>query len=140
MKAQSLSLHVSPSIGVVSAEYMIPEEYAWKDKDGHDRTKNRLKWWIESRKSSHGELLFDCPPELMDKMISENINSIPYSKNAPPVFFGHYWLDDTYPVVQAANVICLDYSIAKQGSLVAYRWNGEEQINNRHFVSVKYKE
>ena len=63
-----------------------------------------------------------------------------YSKDAPPVFFGHYWLDDSYPVVQAENVICLDYSIAKGGSLVAYRWNGEEQINNRHFVSVKYKE
>lgn len=82
--------------------------------------------------------------------MDENINPIYYSKDAPPVFFGHYWLDDPYPVVQAANVICLNYSIAKGGSLVAYRWNkrnskryrriSEEQINNDHFVSVKYKE
>ena len=72
--------------------------------------------------------------------MKENIHDIPYSKDAPPVFFGHYWLDDDYPVVQAANVICLDYSIAKGGSLVAYRWNGEHHIHNKHFVSVKYKE
>jgi hypothetical protein len=25
-------------------EYMIPEEYTWQDKDGHDRTENRIKW------------------------------------------------------------------------------------------------
>lgn len=30
------------------------------------------------------------------------------------------WEEQT--VIQAANVICLDYSIAKGGSLVAYRW------------------
>ena len=120
-------------------EFMIPEEYVWKDKDGHDRTENRLKWWVESAQASYGELLFDCPPELRDKMMNEDINPICYSKNAPPVFFGHYWLDDSYPIVQTENVICLDYSIAKGGSLVAYRWNGEEQINNDHFVSVKYK-
>ena len=121
-------------------EFVIPEKYAWKDKDGHDRTENRLRWWVDPRQSSYGELLFDCPPALRDKMMNENINPVYYSKIAPPVFFGHYWLDDSYPVVQAANVICLDYSIAKGGSLVAYRWNGEEQINNRHLVSVKYKE
>lgn len=121
-------------------ELMLPEEYAWKDKDGHDRTENRLRWWVDPRQSSYGELLFDCPTELMDKKMDENIDGIFYGKDAPPVFFGHYWLDDPYPVVQTANVICLDYSIAKPGSLVAYRWKGEEQINNDNFVRVKYKE
>ena len=121
-------------------EYIIPEEYAWKDKDGHDRTENRIKWWRDARQSSYGQFLFNCPPALRDKMMNENVNPIFYSIDAPPVFFGHYWLEDSYPVIQAANVICLDYSIAKGGSLVAYRWNGEEQINDRHFVSVKFKE
>jgi hypothetical protein len=121
-------------------EYTIPEKYAWKDKDGHYRTENRIKWWRDAKQSSYGELLFDCPPELKDKIMNENINPLYYSKDNPPVFFGHYWLDDSYLVIQAANVICLDFSIAKGGSLVAYRWNGEEQINDRHFVSVKYKE
>ena len=121
-------------------EYRIPEKYAWKDKDGQERTENRIKWWIDSSQASFGELLFDCPPELRDRMMNEKISSIFYSQNAPPVFFGHYWLDDPFPVVQAENVICLDYSIAKGGSLVAYRWNNEEKIDNRNFVSVKYKD
>jgi hypothetical protein len=121
-------------------EYMIPEEYAWKDKDGHDRTENRIKWWRDPQQSTHGELLFDCPPQLSNKAMSEKLNFISYSKDAPPVFFGHYWLNDSFPVMQASNVICLDYSIAKFGSLVAYRWSGEEKLNSRHFVSVDYKD
>lgn len=120
-------------------EYIVPGEYAWQDKDGHYRTENRIKWWVDPQQSSYGQLLFDCPKP-MAKIMNENINSISYSKDAPPVFFGHYWLEDAYPVVQAANVICLDYSIAKKGNLVAYRWNGEEQIDNRHFVFVNYKD
>jgi hypothetical protein len=121
-------------------EFMIPEQYVWKDKDGHDRTENRLKWWVDPSQASYGQLLFNCPPQLLDKRMNETANRICYSKDAPPVFFGHYWLDDPYPVVQAANVICLDYSIAKGGNLVAYRWKGEQQINISHFVSVKHTE
>ncbi len=121
-------------------EFLIPEEYAWKDKDGHLRTENRWKWWIDPKQFSYDKFLFDCPKELKDKMIDEKINAAIYPEDAVPVFFGHYWLEDPYPVIQASNVICLDYSIAKKGNLVAYRWSGEEKINNTHFVSVKYKE
>ena len=46
-------------------------------------------------------------------------------------------MDEEFPVIQADNVICLDYSIAKGGSLVAYRWNGEDKLDRTHFVSVK---
>jgi hypothetical protein len=28
----------------------------------------------------------------------------------------------------------LDYSVAKGGFLCAYRWQGEQQLNNEHFV------
>ena len=49
-------------------------------------------------------------------------------------------MEDAYPVIQASNVVCLDYSIAKGGNLVAYRWQGEAQLNNSHFVHVAYSE
>ncbi len=48
------------------------------------------------------------------------------------------WEEQT--VIQAANVICLDYSIAKEAALLPIVGNGEEQINNDHFISVNYKE
>jgi hypothetical protein len=41
-----------------------------------------------------------------------------------PVLFGHYWLQGT-PVISKGNAACLDYSVAKQGFLTAYRWSGE---------------
>jgi len=34
------------------------------------------------------------------------------------------------------NVACVDYSVAKNGKLCAYRWGGEEQIDAEKFVWV----
>jgi hypothetical protein len=31
---------------------------------------------------------------------------------------------------------CVDYSAGKGGPLVAYRWDGEEELRNDRFVSV----
>lgn len=121
-------------------EFNIPEEYVWADKDGHVRTGNRVKWWVDPKSALYGEFLFNCPAELRQKMIDEEVECVVYPREAPPVFFGHYWLEDASPVVQAHNVVCLDYSVAKGGNLVAYRWNGEPEVNEWHFVSVSFQE
>jgi hypothetical protein len=115
-------------------EINIPPEHAWEDKDGHLRTKNRIKWWKDPAVVPQGEFLFNCPDELKDKMKKEDLNFVVYPKAAPPVFFGHYWLDEAYPIIQESNVVCLDYSVAKDGFLVAYRFNGEQVINFNNFV------
>lgn len=117
-------------------ECNIPEKFTWHDKDGHPRKTNRIKWWVNSNSNSYGEFLFNCPQSILDEKIPANLKFNIYSKEAPPVFFGHYWLEDKFPVIQAENVICLDYSVAKNGALVAYRWNGEEIIDSKHFVAV----
>jgi hypothetical protein len=121
-------------------EFNLPAQYAWQDKDGHQRTANRLRWWKDPNLASYGEFLFNCPPTLLDRMADNTIRYVVYPKEAKPVFFGHYWLEDTFPVIQAGNVVCLDYSIAKEGHLVAYRWSGEQVLNNSHFVAIRYKE
>jgi hypothetical protein len=58
-----------------------------------------------------------------------------YPINEKPIFFGHYWLRGE-PKIQADNVCCLDYSVAKGGNLVAYRFDGEQKLNNNKFVIV----
>jgi hypothetical protein len=103
------------------------------------RTENRYKWWVNPERASYEKFLFNCPPALKDEMIKEQVDANIYPIDAPPIFFGHYWLEDAYPVIQANNVVCLDYSIAKSGNLVAYRWKGEQQVNGKHFVHVGYK-
>lgn len=120
-------------------EYDIPEEFKWPDRHGIIRKRNRYRWWKDHSTASLDEFLFDCPPELKTGKVDREIKSIVYPKEAPPVFFGHYWMEDEYPVIQSHNVICLDYSIGRKMKLVAYRWNGEQEIHNDHFVFVKYE-
>jgi len=52
-----------------------------------------------------------------------------------PTFIGHYWLDGT-PAVLSAGTACVDYSIAKGGKLVAYRWDGEPALDDSCFRRV----
>ena len=51
----------------------------------------------------------------------------PYS--GPPVIFGHYWFTGK-PQVISKEFACLDYSVAKGGPLVAYRWDGESELSS----------
>jgi calcineurin-like phosphoesterase family protein len=51
----------------------------------------------------------------------------PYS--GPPVIFGHYWFTGI-PEVISKQFACLDYSVAKGGPLVAYRWDGESELSS----------
>lgn len=60
----------------------------------------------------------------------------PYPADAPPVFFGHYWLSDARPRQRAPNVACLDYSVPKGGFLCAYRWDGEWVLDPAKSVTV----
>jgi hypothetical protein len=55
--------------------------------------------------------------------------------NGPPVFFGHYWRTGL-PEILSRKYACVDYSAGKDGPLVAYRWEGEGELQNNHFVSV----
>jgi len=43
-------------------------------------------------------------------------------------FISHFYLGK--PTLYRENVCCLDYSVAKDGELVAYSWDEEEQLSN----------
>ncbi len=51
------------------------------------------------------------------------------------MFIGHYWMTG-HPGLQSPRVACVDYSAAKGGPLVAYRWDGEQELDERHFVAA----
>ena len=121
-------------------EIEISKELAWYDKDGHARTSNRIKWWVDSSVNSFDSLLFNCPEDLKNKAIPHEMLLNCYPTQEPPVFFGHYWLEDESPRTQASNAVCLDYSVAKGGSLVAYRWSGESVLNEKNFVYVQARQ
>ena len=62
---------------------------------------------------------------------------IPGYHSDKPVFVGHYWMRGK-PEPLASKVACLDYSIAAEhpDKLVAYRWDGEQEIDDKRFVWV----
>lgn len=52
-----------------------------------------------------------------------------------PVFVGHYWLTGSVAPLHD-KVACLDYSGARGGPLVAYRWRGEDVLGREGFETV----
>ena len=99
-------------------EVELPPGVLFNDKDGNHRTKCRLKWWQpENKRETNKDALLFCPTRIEDQ---------PYTKNGyvynsdKPVFFGHYWFK-VDPTIENQKCICLDYSVAKGGKLVAFK-------------------
>jgi hypothetical protein len=93
----------------------------------------RIKWYENGAGRSYREhhLGSDEVPDIaIDASKLETVET--YPPDAPPVFVGHYWLNGT-PTPLAANVACTDYSVAKGGKLVAYRWDGESALSADKF-------
>jgi Calcineurin-like phosphoesterase len=118
-------------------EIKLPKGIFFTDKDGTRRTKIRIKWWEnpsnESYKSISVEPLEHLPESLID--IASLPNSNYYGEYEKPVFFGHYWLKGQ-PQPLKKNVACLDYSVAKEGHLVAYRMDDESSLLKDKMVFV----
>jgi hypothetical protein len=110
-------------------EVDLPPGISFKDKEGKVRTEVRVRWWQEDlstyRKAAIGppadmQMIPDVP------MPAEWVGH-PYS--GPPVLFGHYWFTGK-PEVISPRFACLDYSAARDGPLVAYRWDGETELSS----------
>lgn len=117
-------------------EAPLPEGIYFEDKDGHRRRKFRTRWYQSASGKTYGEYALQSDP--IDLLLTEIVQkATPYPQAAKPVFVGHYWLWSKQPELLAANVACLDFSVAKGGYLCAYRWNGEQQLSNENFVWVR---
>ena len=119
-------------------EEKLPSGLEFTDKDNHVRGEARIKWWLDDLRLPWKKIALG-PPDLINKLPDE-IASIPrtygYPSNDVPVFVGHYWLQGK-PEPLRPNVACVDYSVAKEGGkLVAYRWDGEQQLVDDRFISV----
>lgn len=119
-------------------EIDLPKGLTFKDKDGHDRNKIRIRWWLEPDGLTYHQY---CIHELegLDNSLKIDFSSIKnpliYNFEEKPVFFGHYWLSGR-PFLIRENVCCLDFSVAKGGFLAAYRWEGEQTLKPNHLKYV----
>ena len=114
-------------------EVALPDGVSFADKDGNVREWIRVQWW-KSEATALGDIALPFGIELGDAANSPVPQGIPrYDASDKPCFIGHYWLSGD-PEPLAPNVACLDYSVAKNGKLVAYRWSGEAVLEKDNFA------
>jgi hypothetical protein len=116
-------------------EIPLPKPHTFKDKDGYQRNRVRVRWWdLNAVTYKQAAMLNDNSRKDFPETPIPNHVRIG-DGGGKPIFIGHYWLTGT-PQPLSDKVACVDYSIARGGKLVGYRWEGETEILKNHFVSV----
>jgi hypothetical protein len=117
-------------------EVALPPGISFADKGGKVRHEVRVRWWQEDL-STYRTAAIGLPDDMAmmpDVALPEEWKAHPYS--GPPVLFGHYWFTGK-PEVISPRFACLDYSVAKDGPLVAYRWDGETALSSEKLEWVR---
>lgn len=138
MSRKGTQAHAALETLLKGLEIDLPNGVFYHDKDGTKRTRTRTRWW-DAEASTYRQLGLVAPAireQLPEHRVDEHL--ILKYDNAKPVFIGHYWLSGT-PSRLSDQIACLDYSIGKgcpTGKLCAYRWDGEDTLDDGKFVWV----
>jgi hypothetical protein len=115
-------------------EAHLPDGHSFVDKDGAERHECRIEWWSRPEdRFKLKDVLMGCPAAIGDRDILSDAVYHSYN-DTKPVFFGHYWLQGE-PFIKNASAICLDYSVAKGGKLVACRLGEKDGEMTKEFVT-----
>lgn len=118
-------------------EVKLPEALYFKDKDGHERKHARFRWWADMSVQNYERLEFseaEITDAHKDMLTSADLPE-PMTPEGKVIFVGHYWLQGD-PKPLSDKVACVDYSVAKDGKMTAYRYNGENKIHQSAFIWV----
>ena len=116
-------------------ELPLPEGKFILDKSGHQHKDIRVANWRDWAKHFHEVALIPAGQEEqlhgMEWPADLDISAI----EGAPIFVGHHWFTG-HPMIESPKLACLDWSAAKDGPLVAYRWDGESELRNDKLVWV----
>jgi len=114
-------------------ELPLPAANYFLDKDGHQQQMTRIKWWQKHGSFREKAIL---PEEYAQHLPAHSLSDeiMQLADIRKPTFIGHYWLQGE-PLPRSEMVACVDFSVAKQGQLMAYRFQGESILNPAHFIS-----
>lgn len=117
-------------------ELELPDGISWKDKHNNKiRTTMRFNWFQCNSINDYKNCALSFPNK--DILPNYEIPEKPKTYDDEiPVFFGHYWMTGK-PEIQSDYAACLDYSVAKNGKLVCYRWNYEKRLKNSGFFFIE---
>jgi len=125
--------------GLVKGEEMqLPKDLLLKDENGIVRRTFRIKWWEPVNGKTFEAVSFgnrfNLPPYTIPPEIIPQIEQ--YPTDAPPVFNGHYCLDEKNEFIFNGNICCIDTCVTRTQKLSAYRWVGEQLLNPDKIVSA----
>ena len=113
-------------------EAELPAGYSFSDKEGHVRTAIRTRWWSPGC-ATYRDAYIGPPANIPDLRLDAPVIQVPDR----PTFIGHYWLPfDSAPAPLSQRVASVDYSVAKGGPMVAYRYDGEAELSADKFVAA----
>ncbi|MCX5580782.1 metallophosphoesterase [Kaistia terrae] len=115
-------------------EARLPEGHTFHDKDGHLRYDVRLRWWDPSAITFRSAAL-GMEGREADLPMSPVPTAFHYADETP-VLFGHYWMSGE-PRILSPRASCLDFSVARDGVLAAYRWSGEAELQSENLMWVQ---
>ncbi len=121
-------------------EIALPEGVELTDPEGAPRRHIRAKWYESPIGRTYRDYAMTADDKFPDVKISPDARGadfVPYGREERPIFVGHYWMKGETPTRLANNVACLDWSVARGGPIVAYRFDGEAEVDNRRFVAVR---
>lgn len=116
-------------------ELTLPAPHSFVDHAGVERTEVRTKWWKEDAQTFRDVAIVgdDAGSSVPEQPLPDDY--LGGVSGDSPVFVGHYWMTGT-PRLESSTVACVDWSAAKSGPLVAYRWDGERELDARKFVAA----
>ena len=115
-------------------EVALPSGQTFRDKDDKVRHDARIAWWRDEPRTYRNAALVDSD-DVRAQLPDEALPTLFDDDDPRPVIFGHYWATGT-PRLQSTRATCVDYSATLGGSLVAYRWSGEPELDAANFVGV----
>lgn len=118
-------------------EVPLPAPHMFCDKDGHERDRVRVRWWDNQATDYRRAAMLPVEERATFPELPVPTHALIGHDGGKPVFVGHYWLSGV-PDLLSDKVACLDYSVAKGGKLVAYRWDGETTLDKSKLHWVRY--
>ncbi len=118
-------------------EVELPNGLTFRDKGDHERREARIQWWREEPRTFRNSAIVEgdeVREQLPDLPLPDSL-LVELDTDPRPVVFGHYWARGK-PELQSKRAVCVDYSAARGGSLVAYRWSGESDLEQENLVAV----
>ena len=121
-------------------EIPLPPDMVMTDPEGSPRRHIRARWFESPHGRTYRDYAMTGDDGFPDDLIPTEViptDFVPYGLDQRPILVGHYWMRGDHPGRLAPNVACLDWSVANNGPLVAYRFDGEIEIDDDHFVAVR---